>query len=315
MNLRDKVIYILESNRGSFVSGQTIASLAIVSRNAVSKCVNSLKNDGFIIESVNNMGHRLDPACDILTSAGIRAYLDSDPEIFVFEKIDSTNSEAKRRISDIGDAEAIFATLEQTAGRGRRGRSFYSPKESGLYFSIVLHPSLTLNDATSLTTATAVAVCEAIKEATKKDPKIKWVNDIFIDGKKVCGILTEAVSDFESGTVQAVIIGIGINLTTEDFPEDLQGIASSLGTRVIRNALVADIFKRVRAICLSLPDKAFMNDYRKNCLVLGRSVNFEQNGVVFNARALNVEDDGTLLVETDSSEIMRLNSGEISVKL
>lgn len=317
MTLRDKILYMLESNRGEYISGQSIAQSAGVSRNAVSKCISSLKEEGYPIDSVNNLGHRLDTDCDILSESGILARLGgrSDCHIKLFKTIDSTNSEAKREISNGLEGCAIFVAKEQTAGRGRHGRSFYSPNESGLYFSCVLHPNVSLSDSALLTSAAAVAVCEAIEGATKKDPMIKWVNDIFIDSKKVCGILTEAVSDFESGKVEAVIIGIGINLTTEHFPEELSGIAASVGKIYDRCKLIADIFIRLESICANLPDNSFMDSYRSHSLVLGRSISFTRNANSYTAKALAINDNGELEVETSEGERIILNSGEISIKL
>ncbi|MBQ9847550.1 MAG: biotin--[Clostridia bacterium] len=316
MSLRDSIIYILEKNRGSFVSGQAIAEEAGVSRSAVAKCVSQLKADGYPIASVNNMGHMLEQSCDILSESGIKANLeDFNGFVKVFDTIDSTSSEAKRMIAQGLNEPAIFAAEEQTAGRGRRGRSFFSPSKCGVYFSAVLYPGVALEDATAITAAAAVAVVEAIKNATKKDPKIKWVNDIFIDNKKVCGILTEAVSDFESGSVQAVIVGIGINLTTDCFPEELACIAGSLGKQLDRCALIADIFERLSRLCAVLPERSFMNDYREYSLVIGRSITFSRNGVDYTAVARSITDSGELEVLTDSGEIMFLNSGEISIRL
>lgn len=316
MTLRDKVLYILESRKGEYVSGQEIAESTSVSRSAVAKCVSSLKDEGFKIKSVNNLGHSLDIDNDILSEAGILANItDKNTEVRVFKSIDSTNTEAKRAVSNGLEGDAIFAAEEQTAGRGRRGKSFYSPDSGGLYFSCVLHPNVGLADSTALTAAAAVAVCEAIAHTTKKHPQIKWVNDIFTDGCKVCGILTEAVSDFESGAVQAVIIGIGINLTTDHFPDELKGIAASLGTPADRCKIAAMIFDRLQMLCYALPDRSFMDDYRKYSLVLGKTVSFTRNGIDYLATAKEIFDDGGLLVITESGEETVLNSGEISIKL
>ena len=316
MTLRDKIIYTLTSKMGEFVSGQEIANGENVSRSAVAKCINALKDEGFDITSVNNSGHRLNKQSDTLSEGAVRAYLnDSSVDVRVFQIIDSTNTEAKRAVSDGLVGNALFVANEQTSGRGRRGRSFYSPKEHGIYFSCVLHPEVSLADSTAITSAAAVAVCEALKAATKKDPKIKWVNDIFIDNLKVCGILTEAVSDFESGKVDSVIVGIGINLTNEAFPEELKDIAASVGVKIDRCALVADVFSRLKALCDRLPDKSFMDSYRLHSLVLGKTVSFNRNGNAYQAVATAIHDNGELEVILDSGEAMILNSGEISVKL
>lgn len=316
MTLRDRILLLLEKNKGKFISGQEIAENAGVSRSAVAKCVAMLKSEGFQIRSVNNQGHCLELDSDILSESGIRANLeDEGVEIEVFESIDSTNSEAKRRIAQGLDSDAIFASETQTAGRGRRGKSFYSPSSSGIYFSAVLHPEVGLADSTAMTSAAAVAVCEALSCITNKRPAIKWVNDIFIDGRKVCGILTEAVSDLESGRVQAVIVGIGLNLTTEDFPEELRSIAGSVGKNADRCALIANIFTRLKNYSVQLPDRKFMDDYRKNSLVIGRDISFTKNGIDYTARGVDIHNDGGLEVITSNGEKMILNSGEISVKL
>ena len=315
MTLRDNIIGMLEANKGEYISGQSIAKTFSVSRSAVSKCINLLKADGYDIDSVNNLGHRLNPDSDILSSSGISAYLDESIEVRVFKTIDSTNSEAKRAITDGLTADAIFAADEQTNGRGRMGRNFYSPKSSGLYFSCVLHPTVSLSEATLLTSAAAVSVCEVLEEITKKHPQIKWVNDIFIDKKKVCGILTEAVSDFESGKVDAVIVGIGINLTTEEFPDELSNIATSIGQNINRNYLASQIFIKLKSFCDALPSKDFMNEYRRRSLVLGNKITFTRNGVDYTAKANEILDDGSLSVTSDKNESIVLQSGEISIKL
>ncbi len=316
MTLKDNIIYQLEKQRGNFISGQEIAKSAGVSRNAVSKCINSLKSEGFLIESVNNCGHRLLENSNILSEYGIKAFLDNcdDLEIKVFKTIDSTNNEAKRAIANGLTSDAIFVSDHQTSGRGRRGRSFFSPEKSGLYFTAVLHPDASLEDSVGITAATAVVIADILSEITKNHPKIKWVNDIFVDNKKVCGILTEAVSDFESNRVQAVIIGIGINLTTSLFPDELSEIAGSVG-EINRCYMAAEIYKRLKAVCANLATRSFMDDYRKYSLVIGKEVDFCRNGINYTAKAKNILDDGSLLVITDRGEEIALNGGEISVRL
>lgn len=315
MSLRENIINILEANVGSFVSGQEMAKTLSVSRSAVAKCIDGLKKEGYDIKSVNRLGHCLLSACDMLSEARIRAYLAEDITVKVYKSVESTNTLVKKEIANGLSGNALYIAEEQTAGRGRSGKSFFSPKSSGLYFSCVLHPTVTLAESVNLTSAAAVAVCEAIENTTKKHPRIKWVNDIFIDGKKVCGILTEAVSDFESGSVQAVVVGIGINLTTDSFPDELKDIASSVGVSVDKSRLVADIYKRLNELCRQLPDKSFMETYRSYSLVLGNTVYFNRNGKDYTATATAIHDDGGLEVVTEGNEKMILQSGEISVKL
>lgn len=316
MSLRDKIIYILECHKGEFVSGQEMANSANVSRSAVAKCIARLKSEGYLIKSVNNLGHSLDTECHIISEYGIRAYLsdNSDIEIKTFDTIDSTNSEAKREIAAGLTKDGIIAADFQTQGRGRRGRSFYSPQNSGLYFTMILHPDTDISDATGITAAAAVVTADIIKSETKKDPKIKWVNDIFIDGKKVCGILTEAVADFESNKVEAVVVGIGINLTTENFPAELENIAGNAGS-MNRCKIIARIYEKLNYYCKLLPKREFMADYKKYSLVLGSEITFERNGNSYSAIAEDILDDGSLLVKTHNGDNMILNSGEISIKV
>ena len=235
------------------------------------------------------------------------------PSIFYFESIDSTNSEAKRAVLGGIEADAVFIADGQTGGRGRSGKSFYSPSGDGLYLSIVLSPDTTLAEATAITPIAAVIVTEVLRELTDKEPKIKWVNDIFIDGKKVCGILTEAVFDHEIGKLSAVIIGIGINLTTTDFPTEIEGIAGSVGS-IDRYLLTAEIFKRLKKACDKINTRDFMERYRKYSLVIGKEITFSKNGVDYCGVAKSILDDGGLLVNTKGGEMV-LSSGEISIKL
>ncbi len=315
MTLREKVIAELEENIGKYVSGEEMARRFSVSRAAVAKCVDRLKRDGYAISSANRMGHCLLASGGVLSETRIRELTNEpDIDITVYKTTDSTSTRAKKAISDGLISNAIFAAAEQTNGRGRYGKSFYSPSSTGLYFSVVLHPDALISDSVAITAAAAVAVCEVIEAQTKKHPQIKWVNDIYIDNKKVCGILTEAVSDFESGRVQSVIIGIGVNLTTEDFPDEIKDIATSVGENIDKNEFIAETYKRLKQYCRELALRGFMDKYRANSLVIGKSITFSRNGVDYTATAKQILDDGALCVVTDGGEAMILSSGEISIK-
>lgn len=237
------------------------------------------------------------------------------PHIEYFDTIDSTSNEAKRAIERGLKDEAIFIARHQTSGRGRSGKTFYSPDGSGLYFSIVLHPEIPIEKSVLLTVAAAVVTREVIATQTKKHLTIKWVNDIFIDDKKVCGILSEAINDYEKGVIKSTVIGIGINITTDDFPAELDGIASSLGTDIKREETVALIFKKLKDIFKNIEnDRSFIEEYRKHSLAIGKTVYFSRNGVDYKAKAVDVSDNGELNVITESGEEILLNSGEISIK-
>ena len=208
MSVKSEILHILESNKGENISGQELADLLGVSRTAVWKAINLLKDEGYPIESVQNKGYSLSTSSDFLSSEGIRLYLNEefrDIPLAVYKTIESTNTEAKLLAVQNADHGTIIVSEEQTKGRGRFGRDFFSPSESGIYMSIILKPKLNIENSVLVTTATAVAVCEAIDKFTDQEPQIKWVNDIFIGDKKVCGILTEAVTNFESGMMDSRI--------------------------------------------------------------------------------------------------------------
>ena len=322
MALKEEIVYLLEKNRGRFVSGEEIAAGRDITRSAVWKCVNSLKSEGYEVISANNAGYMLAPESDILSSPAIRANLPGEyaqsAEIYTFKTLDSTNNEAKRmNANGAPGGDLIIAADGQTAGRGRRGKSFYSPAKEGVYFSFLFRTEKSLADATAVTTAAAVAVAETLAEYSAVKPLIKWVNDVYVDGKKVCGILSEAVSDFESGAVQAVIVGIGINLVTSDFPQELQKTAGNIGANgfVNRAALIAKIYVRLKALFEALPDRGYMQTYRALSAVTGKEITFERNGAQCSALALDITGDGGLVCRLPDGSETTLRSGEVSIKI
>ena len=231
-------------------------------------------------------------------------------EVEVFDIIDSTNLEAKRRASAGFESPTLLVAEKQTAGKGRMGRQFYSPESTGLYMSYLYRPTTAFSDNVTVTAAAAVAVSRAINNLTDLKPQIKWVNDIYIDGKKVCGILTEAVT----GNTTAIIIGIGINITTEQFPEEIMSIADSLKKNIDRNRLAAEIVKELQVLISELPDRTFIEEYRKRSCVLGREVTFIKDGVTRTGKAVDIDRDGGLVVETEMGKIT-LNTGEITLRV
>lgn len=231
----------------------------------------------------------------------------------LFDCIDSTNSEAKRRIT-AGDSEPrLLIAREQTAGRGRMGRSFFSPAETGLYMTLTLGRAGKLRDPAMLTIATASAVAGAIEAQTGERTAIKWVNDIYMTERKVCGILCEAVTD---GTGDPVVLaGIGINIATEVFPEEIRDKAGALPQVVDRAALAAEITDRVLAIWETPEETDFLEFYRSRSFVPGNRVTFQRDGREQEALALAVDESGALLIRHDDGREEALRSGEVSVKI
>lgn len=321
MKTKDIVLRELERNRANYISGQELAERLNISRTAIWKAINSLKESGFQIESQTKLGYKLVESDDKLSDEGIRKGLRDelkDIDIVIFDEIDSTNTEAKRRLysSDVKDFTVIVADM-QKGGRGRTGKSFTSPKGSGVYFSIILHPkdSYDFSYFDLTTVKAAVAVAEGIRESTGKQAEIKWVNDLFLKGKKICGILSELDADFESRSVKSVIVGIGINVNKpkDDSFKDLKDIAGYIGTDVIRNEILSSILNAFYENNYVKSDNEIIDYYKKHSLVIGRDLSFVLNGKKYSAKGVDINDKGNLIVDT-GSERLTLSSGEVSIK-
>ncbi|MBQ7203841.1 MAG: biotin--[Eubacterium sp.] len=313
MTTKEKVLKKLISAQNEFVSGEELADSLGLSRASVWKAIKTLQSEGFTIDAVTNKGYRLNSDHDILTTQTIsNALNNSDIEVYHYKTIDSTNNEAKRLLAT-GTRKILLITAdEQTEGRGRQGKSFYSPANTGIYMSLVLHPMIKLENSVISTTAAAVAVCRAIELLTDKKPLIKWVNDVYLDDKKICGILTEALTDFETQIVTSLVLGIGINMNTESFPSDVEN-ASSLEADISRNELIAAIINEIFKI-MDAHSKDFIEYYREHSLIIGKRINFIKNGVVTPAKALNIDENGALVVQLDNGDITTLSSGEITIR-
>lgn len=315
MAVKNDVAALLEQRRGSAVSGQELADMLGVSRAAVWKAVKQLQDEGYRITAATNRGYLLENETDVLTADGIRLNL---PERYrglpveVYRSVGSTNTEAKAAALRGMPHGTIIAADEQTAGRGRYGKSFYSPARSGLYMSVILKPQKPVSDCTLITAAAACAVTDSIEELCGVRAGIKWVNDIFLGGRKISGILTEAISDFESGTVEEVIVGIGLNISTSEFPESIAAVAGSVGVFAERSRLCADIAARILDSAARGDHAELLKKYRERSLVLGREVTFLKDGVLHSGKAVSIDDEGRLVISSgNGTEALR--SGEISV--
>lgn len=323
MTVKQAVISALEGSRGEDISGEALAKRLGVSRAAVWKAINSLKEQGYPIDSANNRGYRLAGDADILSEEGIRLHLSkaaAQAEVAVFDEIDSTNLEAKRRAMSGESKSCIIVANSQTLGRGRFGRSFYSPAGCGIYMSILLRPDREqLSEAVMLTTAAAVAVCRAINELGGISAQIKWVNDIYLNDKKVCGILTEAVAGIESGEIENVVIGLGINVKkgSVPLPEEIASIAGTVfeeSAPVSRNRLAAAVANELFAILPELSKREFLKEYRERSLLLGKEIVYSRGNEKYAATAMDIDDDGALVVMYQDGTKEALRSGEVSVR-
>ena len=309
MTLKDKVLDALLSARGEELSGQALAGRFGVSRSAVWKAVRALRAEGADIASGTNRGYRLSPDCDILSGVRISALLEDTLPVYVYRSLDSTSNECKRRLSQ-GEERFLVLAGEQTGGRGRRGKSFFSPGGAGLYMSLALPVDAELADAVGVTAYAAVCVASAIREVTGRQCGIKWVNDVYLDGKKVCGILSEAVAGLEAGDARSVVIGVGVNLHPCNLPPELANIVGFLDCGAVKNELCAAIAGRL--LRFDPADKAYMAEYRALSTVLGREVRYCLDGVEKHGLAESIGDDGALHVRTSTGADV-LRGGEVSL--
>jgi len=319
MSTKNNVLSVLERERDRYISGQELAETLKISRTAVWKAVKSLEEDGHKILAGTNKGYKLEAGSDLLSEEGIRVSLPpkyKNCPITVLNATDSTNTQAKILAMNKAEHGTILLAEEQTEGRGRYGKSFFSPRGAGIYMSVVLKPHAGVVEPQMITIATAVAVCRAIEKLTDKKPQIKWVNDIYLDGKKICGILSEAVTDFESGSVESIVVGIGVDCTTTDaiIPDELRGIIGSLGNEAIsRNRLAAEITAGVLDRFEKLGDREIIEGYRKRSFMLGREISFMRGNEKLCATVTGISDSGSLLVRLNSGEAISLNSGEVTI--
>lgn len=310
--IKDKVLEILENNRTIVLSGERIAKSLGVSRAAVCKAVKSLREEGHRIYSCTNEGYSMTEESDVLSVAGIETYLNFKYNVIVLGTTDSTNKQAKIMALDGAPNGSVIVADEQTAGKGRRNRSFYSPKGSGVYFSIILRPEFDYAECQKIVPMAAVAVSRAIKKVCDVDVDIKWVNDIYLNGKKIVGISTESTGEVNGSKPESLIVGIGINVSTEIFPAEISEKAGSLGVKVNRNKLVAECINEFFLLYPGITSGSFIKEYRQKCFVLGKKV-IVLGDNPFEAIAVDMTDSCELVVECNGVRTI-LNTEEVSVK-
>ncbi|MEL7624574.1 MAG: biotin--[acetyl-CoA-carboxylase] ligase [Clostridiales bacterium] len=345
MTTKNQVLARLEKERGSLISGSELAKALGVSRNAVWKAIKELQKEGYRIDSQTNGGYRLREDNDILSAAGIAPYLQVDiapTNIQVFPSLNSTNDLAKEKALAGAAAGTVILAEEQTKGKGRMGRSYYSPAGAGIYLSMILRPKLAGSQALLLTTGVAVAAAQAIEELWDCRVKVKWVNDLYVEGKKIAGILTEAATNWETGIVDHVVLGVGINVRSsrEGFPMELAHKAGFLcpeepaaadedanpdqkqqpGGKLLRNPLAAALINHIWQMAKSLeeqPEPAaaeLINEARRRSCVLGKQVLIEGYAGLDQAKAVDINEWGFLIVEDQQGCRHILNTGEISLR-
>lgn len=320
MTTKERVLELIKNEGGNAVSGENIAKTLGISRAAVWKAINSLRKDGYSISAVTNKGYSMDG--DYISASEIEAYLTDKSRytITVLKEIDSTNTYLKSAAEKGEKDGAVVIAENQTAGRGRLGRRFYSDK-GGLYMSILIRPDMPTERSLFITTGTAVAVSRAIEKVCGKKVGIKWVNDIFTHGKKVCGILTEGASDFETGRLQYAVVGIGINVTEpkNKFNEEIADIATAIYEKDepwgIKNQLTAEVLNQFSEIMKAPDDKTIIDEYRTRSILIGKEVYITENNRMKKVTVVDIDDTAAIILKTDDGEIIKKTSGEISIKV
>lgn len=309
MTLKQQLLYYYACRTGSCISGPVLGKTFQTPEAVIREVMSELAQDGFPFR-ISGQGYFFEDD-DTLSEAIVRAsgVPDAVP-VYLFDEIDSTNLYARKLAEEKTPAGTLVIADHQSAGRGRRGHSFYSPARSGLYFSAVIYPETDDRTLISrITPAAAVAAAEAIAEVTGIEPGIKWVNDLYLDGRKIAGILCEAVRP------GAVIIGIGINCRHVPFPDEIKNIAGSLGIDTLsRSVLAGVLWKKLMRRTGDLADPDLMEEYRRRSAVLGKEITFTINDRVYTGIAEAINDAGNLIVKKPDGDISVLQSGEISVR-
>ena len=311
------VLLKLLQQKGNWVSGDELAEELKLSRESIWKAINTLKRKGNQIESRKNLGYKY-VGNDSLDQDTINFYsgMKFEDKIFVFDEVTSTQELAKQYLSSHEVKQPlIFVANNQTEGHGRRGRNFYSPSDTGLYFSLILpNPSHDVLKIGLLTTSTAVAVVKVLEKFYKdKNFQLKWVNDIYLGTYKVGGIITEAALDLESSSAGNFIMGIGLNLSTKDFPADLSEKAQGINPefKIDRNQLLAEMAKKVINNFANYRQPDLIDEYRKRSLLFGKNVTLKLGTKSVNGRVEGISDDGSLIIKTESGELQTFKSGEV----
>ena len=320
MTTKETVLQCLTQADGAAVSGAQMAEQAGVSRAAVWKAICALRDDGYAIDAVTRGGYTLRADGGRLTAAAVTARLRTPGlAVTALENTDSTNTCVRRLAEDGAPEGTVVVAAAQTAGRGRSGKSFLSPAGTGLYMSVLLRPQLAMGDALLITTAAAVAVAHAVERVAAVTAQIKWVNDVYVDGKKVGGILTEGALDLENGGLRYAILGIGINICPPagGFPPELAPIAGALtetGGEALRAPLAAAVLDEFFALYPHLTEKPFYDDYVSRSLLTGRQIEVLRGGMHLPATALGIDRDLHLRVRYADGSEENLAAGEVSTR-
>ena len=320
--MKTQILKMLRSS-SEYTSGQSICNTLGVSRTAVWKYINQLKEDGYVIDALQNKGYHISEYPDVMTEVELGSLFENEfigSEIHFYDQIDSTNNEA-RKIAENGAQHGTLVITEcQNGGRGRRGKTWISPSGSGIWMSIILRPEMEPYNASMLTLIAALAATSAIRKCCGTECYIKWPNDIVLNGKKICGILTEMSA--EPDAVNYVVIGIGINVNTTEFDEEIKAVASSLfaetGQKIKRSMLVAAFateFEKYYDIFIQTQDMSHLvEEYNSMLINAGKEVTITDSKGAFSGIAIGTDNKGQLIVTCEDGSVKNIIAGEVSVR-
>ncbi|MGG3282384.1 biotin--[acetyl-CoA-carboxylase] ligase [Paenibacillus solani] len=315
------LLHMFQENPGRFLSGEEISRKLSISRTAVWKQINKLRNLGYEFEAIPRMGYRMMDEPDALSMDTLTAGMTSEyfgKPLILLDKTNSTQEDARQLAEEGASEGTLVISEEQTGGRGRMGKKFYSPRGKGIWMSLVLRPKQPLHLTQQLTLMTGVAVCRAIAKCTGVQTDIKWPNDILFQGKKVCGILLESATEDERVRYCIAGIGISANLKESDFPEDLRNVATSIrmagGAAVNRTELIHSIMAEMEGLYQLYNEQGFKpiaSLWEALSGSVGRDVHVQTAGERFSGMATGLNKDGALLVRNQAGELIPVYSGDI----
>lgn len=322
--MRKTIVELLKSAGNDFISGESIAGELGISRTAVWKHIQKLRDSGYEIISLERRGYKLKDAPDLLLPSEIQIGLETQivgKTMEYYPSVDSTNRVAKKLAYHGAEEGTIIVAEEQTGGKGRLERTFFSPRGKGIWFSVILRPNFLPKDASKCTLMAAVAVAQAMKRFNLQ-PQIKWPNDIMFDGRKLVGILTEMTGEIGKISYMVIGVGINVNISRDEFPDELKPIAASLcelnGEPIPRvqffRAVLEEFDKLYREVTTAGFGKIFAR-WRESNITLGKNIRVISagDGESFGGRAIDLDEDGALIVETDSG-LRTVYAGDVSIR-
>ncbi|MDQ0359738.1 biotin--[acetyl-CoA-carboxylase] ligase [Breznakia pachnodae] len=316
--MKSKILQILNEHCDTYISGEEISSMLKVSRMTISKQIRKLIEQGYQIESSTKKGYRFSSNNDVLIKEQITDNL--QPffyDIEIMESVSSTNDYLKTLAFDKQEGYVCVADYQEK-GKGRNGRSFYSPKQKGIYMSFLLKPTLSVYESLKITACVSVALWEAIKKNYQIDSKIKWVNDIFIEEKKIGGILCEASLEMNTASMDYMVVGIGVNVHKQIFAKDLASVAGSIeefSDKIIsRNQIIKDILNGFYKYYNEIDKNTFLPAYKEHSSVLHKDIMVYERNNSYPAKVLDIDTNASLIIEKEDGSTSTINSGEVSIR-